>query len=130
MATLAENIKKTAAKFCLSLLFILGSAALCHAQGIVGAGQNPGLDVPGTTPIQSSAPALNGWECSDTGDIETIGVWDVLPAMDFASFSVAPVTPVTSATFSPDISPEPATLGLLPAGSAALFRFGWRKRSN
>jgi hypothetical protein len=48
----------------------------------------------------------------------------------FAPLIVAPATPVTGLTFTPALTPEPSTLSLLLAGSAALFRFGWRKRSN
>jgi hypothetical protein len=131
MTTIAQNIKKTTAKFYLSLLFIPGLAALCQAQGVAGADQISGLDVPGSAPIQSSAPALNAWEPSYGAEMEmSIGASDEMVCVPATSFFAAPVTPVTTTTFSPAISPEPSTLGLLLAGSAALIRSGWRKRSN
>jgi hypothetical protein len=169
MTTIAQNIKNTALRFCLSLLFILGSAAFCQAQGVVDSGQIPGLDVPGPVPIQSSAPAPSGWEWSNGADMESIGVIDTLAApvdvsgpspiqssapalsgwvssvgadmgmsigvsdemlVNFAAPILTPAPPATGLTFTPAISPEPSTISLLLAGSAALFRFGWRKRSN
>jgi hypothetical protein len=132
MTTIAQNIKKTALRFCLSLLFILGSAALCQAQGVVDSGQIPGLDIPGPVPIQSSAPALNGWVSSVGADMGmSIGVSDEM-LMNFAPpILITPAPPATGLTFTPALSsPEPSTISLLLAGSAALFRFGWRKRSN
>jgi hypothetical protein len=130
MTTIAQNIKKTALRFCLSLLFILGSAALCQAQGVVDSGQFPGLDVPGPVPIQSSAPALSGWVSSVGADMGmSIGVSDEM-LVNFAAPILTPAPPATGLTFTPAISPEPSTISLLLAGSAALFRFGWRKRSN
>jgi hypothetical protein len=186
MTTIAQNIKKMAVRFCLILLFIPGSLSLCQAQGVAGAGQISGLDVPGPVPIQSSAPALSGWAASDVADMGTsigvsqemalnsvpsivapatpvpaltvpgpipiqssapalngwvasvgaemgtsIGVSDEMVLANYVPAVFAHETPVTGQTFTPAISsPEPSTLSLLPAGSAALLRFGWRKRSN
>jgi hypothetical protein len=130
MTTIAENIKKMAVRFCLSLLFVSGSLSLCQAQGVVGGGQISGLDVPGPDPIQSSAPALSGWEWSGAADMEMASDTSAFTVVDYVPSIVVAVTPVTGQTFTPAISPEPSTLGLLLAGSAALFRFGWRKRSN
>jgi len=127
-----ENTKKTAAKFCLSLLFILGPAVLCQAQSVVRAGQISGQSVPAHALIQSSAPALNGWEVSaGAGTALSVGVVNDM-TVAYAPSIAAPMTPDASVTFSPAVNPaEPSTLSLcLVAGSAALLRFGWRKRSN
>ncbi len=131
MTTVAQNIKKTAVRFCLSLLFLLASLSLCQAQGVVGPDPISGLDVPAATPVQSSAPALSGWEWSIGVITESVIVQSFHQVAEDSVPEIAtPVTPVTGLTFTPTISPEPSTISLLLAGSAALIRFGWRKRSN
>jgi hypothetical protein len=133
MTTIAQNIKKTAVRFCLSLLFILGSSSLCQAQGVVFGDQMSGLEFSIIAPIQSSAPALSGWASSIGAGMEMSG-----GSIEESAFSPAtgynfvfpPTTPVSAAGGTPAISPEPSTLSLMLAGSAALLRFGRRKRSN
>jgi hypothetical protein len=131
MTTIAQNIKKTALGFCLSLLFVSGSLSLCQGQGVAGGGQ-PGPDLSAITPVQTSAPSLNGWSVSvgAATDISS-GASAGMTLMSYEPSFVAPETPVTAGSFSPAISgPEPSTFGLMLAGSAALLRFAWRKRSD
>jgi hypothetical protein len=128
MTTVMQNTKKTAVKFCLGLLFILGPAAFCQAQGVVGVSLS-GPDVLRSVPIQSSAPALGGWE-STGGVVQTMAASGSFTSPFQIDLFNSLVTPVTILTSAPDVVPEPSTLSLLLAGSAALFRFGWRRRSN
>jgi hypothetical protein len=131
MTTLTEKTKETAVKLCLSLLFVLGSLSLCQAQGVLGDGHIPGLDVPGPVPVQSSAPTLNGWESSDGADmVEMANGASFEMVVSFVPSIIPLGTPVSIVRSAPSIVPEPSTIGLLLAGSAALVRFGWRKRCN
>ncbi|MGP8198434.1 MAG: PEP-CTERM sorting domain-containing protein [Limisphaerales bacterium] len=136
MRTIAQNIKKPVVRFCLSFLFFLGSLSLCQAQGVVGPLQS-GLDLPAITPVQSSAPALGGWECSASVDGELSGLVQMREVYPDRYFPMAdipsapPVTPLTEGTAMPLLTqPEPSSISLMLAGSAVLLRLGRRKRSD
>ncbi|MGD0816252.1 MAG: PEP-CTERM sorting domain-containing protein [Verrucomicrobiota bacterium] len=136
MRTIAQNIKKTVVGCCLGFLLVPGPLSLCQAQGGASPLQS-GLDLPAIAPIQSSAPALGGWECSAGGGGELAGLVEIregnperyLPTAEIPS--APPVTPLTGGAAVPLLSqPEPSSISLMLAGSAVLLRLGRRKRSN
>ena len=131
MTTGAQNIKERVAKFCLGLLFLLGSFSLCQAQSKFGHHNFSDLQLSAITPSQSSAPVLDGW----TPPAVEVDSGVSCSGVNFENFSgvalvASPPDPsATAQGFNPAILPEPSTFGLLLAGSAAALRFGWRKRS-
>jgi hypothetical protein len=132
MRTIAQNIKTSVVRYCLGFLLVPGSLSVCQARCAIGHPQS-GLDLRAVTPVQSSAPALEGWEWSG-GDSESIGVAnmkvvDFVPALNF---SIAPpVAPLADQRATPLLSqPEPSSISLMLAGSAIMLRYGRRKRSN
>jgi hypothetical protein len=129
MVTIAQKTNNTAVRFYLSLLFVFGSLSLCQAQSTVDTGQ---LSVPefqeSGAVQQSSAPILSEWQSSyDAMDAKVVSE---LAVVDVPKAAATGESPGDGPTIAPQLSPEPSTLGLLLAGSAALFRFGRRKRSS
>ena len=113
MNTAAKQTKKIALIFSLSLLFLLGSWPLCHAQGVIDSG------------------IADAWS---VGNDFSYGVSDEMvvvspPSPIATEFIGSPVIGDPVQSYSPAVVPEPSTLGLVLAGSVTLFRFGWRKRS-
>jgi hypothetical protein len=129
MTTSAQNVKNAVAKFCLGLLFLLGSFSLCQAQSSFGSHDFSGLQLSAITPSQSSAPVLDGWTPPAGGSYLVVSSLNSENVPNILFPVNAPDPSATAQGVSPAILPEPSTFGLLLAGSAAALRFGWRKRS-
>ena len=123
---IAQQAKIAVRRICLSLLFVLGSFSLCEAQGVFDAADFAGADFSRATIIQQNTKALTltDWQPSYKAmDAEAVSKLSAVEAPG-ASLSGP------GSIIAPQITPEPSTVALLLAGSAAMLQFGRRKRSS
>jgi hypothetical protein len=105
---------KTATGFFVGLALLLSSATLC--QGQCNVATEPGQ-------ILTAWGGDTTFSCGVNGTM-AVGYVPGLIDLSAIEFAAAPAPEPH-----PMVSPEPSALGLFLAGSAALWRFGARKRS-
>ena len=125
MTATARKSTKVSAVFLLGVLFAFGSP-LCHGQGVIDGKPTDPVFQPSEPVQKSSAPTLSVWQ----SNYEKVNA--ALPKGSDVAFHETAVASKPGDGLggaAPMIAPEPSTFVLMAAGSAALLRYGWRRRS-